>query len=108
MQNRINGIRLRTSIGQVKCSAWVAAPVVAMSGRTSRPSSCMVMAITMMLTGMVNKPAMIPKAMYLWSTLRSMASPTGITKMIVEPDWKPVISPSIQPSGLCARALANW
>ncbi|MNE45728.1 hypothetical protein D3C80_1400270 [compost metagenome] len=76
---------MRNSIAQVKCSAWVAAPVVAISGRTSRPNPCMVMAMIMMLSGMVSSPAMIPNAMYLWSALRSMANPTGMTKMMVAP-----------------------
>ncbi|MCY1380117.1 hypothetical protein D9M69_679060 [compost metagenome] len=68
----------------------------------------MAMAMVMMLIGMLSNPAMMPRAMYLWSALASMARPTGMTKISVEPDWKPVISPSIQPSGARARAWASW
>ncbi|MNC73332.1 hypothetical protein D3C75_1245130 [compost metagenome] len=51
---------------------------------------------------------MMPSAMYLWSALLSMARPTGMTKITVEPHWKPVIRPRIQPSGLCDSAWASW
>ncbi|MNT62498.1 hypothetical protein D3C72_2002230 [compost metagenome] len=68
----------------------------------------MVMAMMMMLTGMLSSPAMMPSAMYLWSALWSMAKPTGMTNMRFEPDWKPVISPRIQPSGSWAKAWASW
>ncbi|MCY1181994.1 hypothetical protein D9M73_225290 [compost metagenome] len=68
----------------------------------------MVMAMMTMLIGMLSRPAMMPSAMYLWSALFSMARPTGMTKMMVEPDWNPVIRPRIQPSGSWARASANW
>ena len=52
---------------------------------------------------------MIPSAMYLWSRFSSIASPTGIEKIIVAPAMVPttiaMIQASIEPSARTSASL---
>jgi hypothetical protein len=58
--------------------------------------------------GTLRMPDMMPSAIYLWSDLASIASPTGIEKMMVAPEVKPTMVAIIQASREPASASASW
>ncbi|MNP79421.1 hypothetical protein D3C76_1772600 [compost metagenome] len=58
-------------------------------------------------SGIVRMPDMMPRAMYLWSRLSSIARPMGMENTMVAPPMKPVISAMTSASLLAARAEAR-
>ena len=57
--------------------------------------------------GTLRMPDMMPSAMYLWSAFASIASPTGMEKMMVAPDMKPTMVAIIHASRDWASVSAS-